>query len=527
MAVATANFRPSIHIGKVQVKVQQQGDKSTEYISQGAGSVVDAALEYLFANGLKNQHYAFEHELLLKYLSRIDAADVKPTASAGQNMCSSPPAADYGKYVQRGRESVTLSPMGPKESGGKFTPQPSERELEETKSEQDLLDKSSYDTKVESGQRLGIIEGHATADVMFREQSHDTLSSNSRFAQSAFASSSQPQTSQYSKGETPVDKNDYQSTSPKDAPDQEEAKTFWRNATLRDILAYIRNDLGERAAHRSNDAAMGATSADIDDSAASINTRNETWTISSFRTNKSFRSDPNADSIFDSVVPPDTPYNEDWSLPLESLLKPIKKNTYSPITQDQVQQFLAGAKWADEPSEQEKNETLWTAKTVPLRKVEQRSDTSPWVDEGDIPRRPGDVDLFLESIEDKGEAEPPNQCMRHYRPRTSSESSRERQYPGPTVLYAEAEYFGERLAGDTRHRVYIKQLSTQSPTPDYYRRHRNSNVAAGATVLPPSEFTPEAQPPSHKVLPHPFFVAISLTSWGSGLCCLLQYHCSD
>ena len=74
---------------------------------------------------------------------------------------------------------------------------------------------------------------------------------------------------------------------------------------------------------RSTDAAKESTNPD---DAASLNTCNDYWSISSIRSPPS-NYEPN-DIVDGVIIPPPLESPDDFILPLDTLLKPIKKNTY-------------------------------------------------------------------------------------------------------------------------------------------------------------------------------------------------------
>jgi hypothetical protein len=206
-----------------------------------------------------------------------------------------------------------------------------------------------------------------------------------------------------------------------------------------------------------------------DDDAMSTNTRNEYWSISSFHT----RTPPDDDEI-----PPDN--SPDFVLPLDSLLKPMKKSTYKPVKQSTVQEFLAQGAWKAAPEEPEP-ETLWTKKVplVPVTGVVGDID-------GIAPplKPPCEHDPFLESIQDL--KQDPQRRRRINR------------YPGNEISYTG--YMREDVYEQyTEHHVYVKRISTQSTTPEWYRRSRHEKAAPPESMKP----TPEPVKPTHKV--RPFF----------------------
>jgi hypothetical protein len=133
-------------------------------------------------------------------------------------------------------------------------------------------------------------------------------------------------------------------------------------------LQQMLDDLSARGANfiASNELANDRSS--VADDGASVNTRNEYWSVSSFHSKTHIFEDGN--EISEDAVPPPLPeLYQDFELPIESLLKPMKKSTYNPIFQEDVQKFLAAGAWGPRPSTEQPKEGLWTAKKVPLQPV--------------------------------------------------------------------------------------------------------------------------------------------------------------
>lgn len=226
------------------------------------------------------------------------------------------------------------------------------------------------------------------------------------------------------------------------------------------------------------------------DDAGSLNTRNDYWSISSIRSPPS-NYEPN-DTVDGVCIPPPLESPDDFTLPLETLLKPIKKNTYSPVNQENVQKFLDGAQWhASPPIDQ--NETLWMAKRHPLQPVGESFGiflASPTPVEQAISRQ---RDLFLESIEvsrrnsQQTDAIGPGQ--------DGLRRSRLERYPGRETVYTE--YMREDITEHTQQRVFIQKIRTQNtnPTDRYIRHLRQERAATEESVVP----NPEPQPVTHKV----------------------------
>ena len=246
--------------------------------------------------------------------------------------------------------------------------------------------------------------------------------------------------------------------------------------TLAQILGDIRPAM-LRSPSGSNNAACDSTDADEADS---MNTRNEYWSVSSFRT-KAYCPDSDESFLSDWLVPPPTDGQTDFALPLESLDKPIKKNTYSPVQQRVVEQFLKAAVWNAEPTE-DKKETLWgEKKKLPLKPVEGLPGCPFVTTCGRSCHRDDHKDLFLQNIQ------PPE---RNHEQTVACESSKNPlgRYPGTETVYSEF----MREDALTGNRLSVKMISTQTTNPPervlrFYRQ---------GVVQPVS---PVALPPIHKV----------------------------
>jgi hypothetical protein len=226
------------------------------------------------------------------------------------------------------------------------------------------------------------------------------------------------------------------------------------------------------------------------DDAASLNTRNDYWSISSIRSPPS-NYEPN-DIADGGIIPPPLESPDDFTLPLDTLLKPIKKNTYGPVNQENVQKFLAGAQWhAGPPIDQ--NETLWMAKHHPLQPVEQTIGVSLASPEVVEPAAPRQRDRFLESIEASRRNSQLADATGH--DQDGLRRSRFERYPGRETVYTE--YMREDITEHTQQRVFIQKISTQStnPTDRYIRYLRQERIATQESVIP----VPEPQPVTHKV----------------------------
>lgn len=270
--------------------------------------------------------------------------------------------------------------------------------------------------------------------------------------------------------------------------------------TLEQILGDI-HPAWLRSISGSNDAERNST--DVDD-ADSMNTRNEYWSVSSFRT-KTQASDSDENDFSDWLVPPPTDGGNDFILPLDSLDKPIKKNTYSPVKQRTVEQFLEAATWRAEPTEEEK-ETLWGAKKkLPLKPVEELAGSPvPAFAQPEFARhRDSHRDLFLQSIQaaERADQQPP---AGHERRRNRLD-----RYPGMETVYSEF----MREDAITGNRLSVKMISTQTTNPP--ERRLRSRLQAEAQPAVAAPFPPPSLP-THQVCPVSFGWLIT------GLCHLLR-----
>jgi hypothetical protein len=243
------------------------------------------------------------------------------------------------------------------------------------------------------------------------------------------------------------------------------------------------------------------------DDAGSVNTRSEYWSISSFHT----RSPPAGDSDKASIAETNSPLPDeapDFPLPLDSLLKPMKKHTFTPIPQKVMEEFLEMAKWKHTASTSETQGAAghWTAKKLPLQPVDRVSG------EERVVRR----DPFLESIEASGGG----------RRMARGKRSRLDQYPGRETTYTEfMKEEEDRNSGVYEvEYMYVRRISTQSTNPpDWYLRQRGQSTqqerkeeingeeamkvevkkekVKKAEVEAVSEPIIERSPPTHKVFP--------------------------
>jgi hypothetical protein len=185
---------------------------------------------------------------------------------------------------------------------------------------------------------------------------------------------------------------------------------------------------------------------------ASVNTRNELWSISSFHT----RCPPEDSDKASNSPPPDLA--PDFELPLDCLLKPMKKSTFAPVPQEETTRFLEMATWQLTTSTPPTAETLWTAKNLPLQPVELGGGKSV-----------ASHDPFLESIESSKR----NDVHAQFR---ETRRRRVNQYPGRETTYTQ--YMKEdRDSGYTETQwTFVRRISTQSTNPpDRYPRQRRQS----------------------------------------------------
>jgi hypothetical protein len=154
-------------------------------------------------------------------------------------------------------------------------------------------------------------------------------------------------------------------------------------------LHQILKDLSAQTRNRDPEVTDDHQSHATEDDAASLNTRNECWSISSFHSRTAALED--GDKSSDEDLPPPPEEFPDFELPVHSLMKPIRKNTYHPIMQGDVNQFLESATWHADSVEE--SGPVWTAKNIPIQPVEIASATV---------RSDRQRDRFLESIERMG-----------------------------------------------------------------------------------------------------------------------------
>jgi hypothetical protein len=229
------------------------------------------------------------------------------------------------------------------------------------------------------------------------------------------------------------------------------------------------------------------------DDAASINTRNEYWSISSFHT----RTPPTGDSDKASIAETNPPLPDeapDFPLPLDSLLKPMKKSTFTPVPQKVMEEFLERAKWKHTAPTSETHGTTghWTAKKLPLQPVDFSGE-----------KRVVTRDPFLESIAGRGGE---GRMMRGRR-------SRLNQYPGRETTYTEfmKEEENRNLGIYELEYMYVKRISTQSTNPpDWYLRQRRESTKGvreeevkGEEVKTQEVKTEETKKPEVAVVPEP------------------------
>lgn len=222
----------------------------------------------------------------------------------------------------------------------------------------------------------------------------------------------------------------------------------------------------------------------VADDGASVNTRNEYWSVSSFHS-KTQVIEKGIDLLDDTILPPSLESYEDFDLPVESLLKPMKKSTYNPIEQGDVQRFLADAGWKAESSTEQPKGGLWTEKKVPLQSVELGS--SHTVDAATVKSSNTKKDQFLASV-GKSVARGPFGQRREF---------------FSTYMDGYTYTLSENRMATIDH---VKKISTQSTNPPIWHRHRlEQQRAVLTTTVEPAKRTKREAPavPSPPSAPAP------------------------
>jgi hypothetical protein len=224
-------------------------------------------------------------------------------------------------------------------------------------------------------------------------------------------------------------------------------------------LQQILNDLSLQANKRNNEPTDEPNGHINEDDSASLNTRNEWWSVSSFHSRTAHFED--GDRPADEDLPPPPPEGfPDFELPFDSLLKPIKKSTYHPIIQDGVLQFLESANWQTHPTDEDSG-PVWTAKHIPLQRVDVGIAATS---ESRQPERQGD--RFLESIEviRRNEQEAlqlvSNGARRNITERDSLRGAFRPSLTGNNPSY-------------TEEHIITSQVVITQTTPEWYLRHRH------------------------------------------------------
>ena len=227
---------------------------------------------------------------------------------------------------------------------------------------------------------------------------------------------------------------------------------------------------------------------------ASVNSHSEFWSVSSFHS-KTQVIEEEIDILDDTILPPPLKSYEDFDLPVESLLKPMKKSTYHPIEQGDVQKFLADAGWKAESSTKQpvSKGGLWTEKTVPLQPIE--SGSSHPVAAATVKPSNTQNDQFLKSVGKsvaKGQIRQRREFFSTY-------------VDGYTYTLSE----NREATKD-----YVKKISTQNTNPPIWHRHKLEQQRAVLTtteapakrtksetpVVPSSASRPASRPAPRKVL---------------------------
>ena len=201
---------------------------------------------------------------------------------------------------------------------------------------------------------------------------------------------------------------------------------------------------------------------------------NEFWSVSSFHS-KTQVIEEKIDILDDTIPSPPLKSYENFNLPVESLLKPMKKSTYHPIEQGDVQKFLADAGWKAESSTQQpvSKGGLWTEKKVPLRPIKLGS-SHPVAAATVKPSNTQD-DKFLEGV-GKSVARIP---------------VRQRRECFSTYIDGYTYTLGENHEAV---KDYVKKISTQNTNPPIWHRHRLEQQRAVliTTEVPAKRTKPEA-----------------------------------
>jgi len=226
------------------------------------------------------------------------------------------------------------------------------------------------------------------------------------------------------------------------------------------VARIITNTIGSLKLHaRKVTGAEDIANPDLDD-LVSQSTRAEHWSTSSYHTTSQGLPE-------DEELPP-AQFSLDFDLPLESLLKPIKKSTYQPITQQTVQEFLANATW-EEPGVSPPVEPQWTSRVVPSNPVNSK-------------RHASDSDKFLEGLVQVGQGHV--QCSEP----TADVGRRSRleRYPGREIVY---EHYAKDVTPSYTEHFYVKvkRIRTQSSNPPfwYLNRLRQGSAPIEEAQVPP------------------------------------------
>jgi len=274
---------------------------------------------------------------------------------------------------------------------------------------------------------------------------------------------------QEEKGSSTSDSNSSQSTAQQAYRAQAAGSQKPPVLDLVSVARMISEAAGSLELHARKITEAGASILSEGDEVASQNTLAEYWSVSSYHTTS--HGPPQ-----DEDLPP-AEFTPDFELPLESLLRPIKKTTYQPITQEEVQNFLAEATWKG-PESSPTPEARWTSKQIPLEPVLER-------------RHYPDNDRFLEGLQQEQEQQEQLSAERR---------SRLERYPGNEAVF---EHYSEELVNEeyTSHLyVNVKRISTQSTNPPvWYAPHRpRASDQAGGHQNPPMS----PKPPTTKVWIH-------------------------
>ena len=273
-------------------------------------------------------------------------------------------------------------------------------------------------------------------------------------------------------------------------------------------LQQILNDLSLQANNRNNERTDEPKGHINEDDSASLNTRNEWWSVSSFHSRTAHLEDGNRSA--DEDLPPPPEGFPDFELPFDSLLKPIKKSTYHPIIQDGVLQFLESANWQSHPIDEDSG-PVWTAKNIPRQRVDVGIASTSESQQAERQR-----DRFMESIEvmRRNEQEALQLVSNGARRNITETNPLSGVFrAGPLTRnnpsYTEEHIFTRRLVINTQATPewYLRQRHHQSLT--VHSQDLNAQEATQQIGIPSGALLPKD---THKVLPDCYNADIGMPS---------------